>query len=35
MELFTGFIPANNFKLERPSMEKLNFKNLDGVFGMF
>ena len=26
---------ANNFKLERPLAEKLEFKQLDGVFEMF
>ena len=28
-------LPCIQFKLERPSMEKLRFKHLDEVFGMF
>ena len=37
MDLLTNFFLASlckQFKLERPSTEKLNSKHLDGVFGM-
>ena len=28
-------LPCMQFKLERPSTEKLKFKHIDGVFGIF
>ena len=30
-----SYLPLKQFKLERPSMEKLNSKHINGVFGMF